>query len=212
MVMVSELGGSNRYVALALTQTLQIVGSKHQLLSSINVIILGWVKLSKIRPFQKFELNIPEFFLCFQKITKLDWPLEHHITLSLSLSLSLYIKFTVFFVHFACRATLEVTVKPQSGMSSPRERLLEELLTSCCKSTILVHLHPHTAISLTLQVENDDGMVCYQTLYCSYIKCFNPTSCYLHWSTVVVWPCWMLAFLSPMYSQHSHAVTLKMVY
>ena len=57
------------------------------------------------------------------------------------------------------RATLEVTIKPESGMSSPRERLLEELVTGCCKNTVLCELHPHTALSITLQVENDDGLV-----------------------------------------------------
>lgn len=58
------------------------------------------------------------------------------------------------------RATVDVVIKPETGMSTPRERLLEELITSCCKSTLLLKLHPHSAFSITLQVENDDGRVC----------------------------------------------------
>ena len=59
----------------------------------------------------------------------------------------------------ACRATVEVVVRPQSGLSSPRERLLEQLVGSCCKASLQSHLHPHTAISIVLQVENNDGAV-----------------------------------------------------
>ena len=59
----------------------------------------------------------------------------------------------------AYRATLEVVVRPQSGLSSPRERLLEQLVGSCCNAALQSHIHPHTAISLVLQVENDDGAV-----------------------------------------------------
>lgn len=58
------------------------------------------------------------------------------------------------------RAVVEVTVSPESGLSGPRERLLEQLVTSCCEAAIQVHLHPHTALSITLQVERDAGAVC----------------------------------------------------
>ena len=111
---------------------------------------------------------------------------------------------------FVCRATLEVTVKPQSGMPSPRERFLEEMVTSCCKSTVLSQLHPHTALSLTLQIENDDGMVCLSKHYKIHSSVNFNFSCSLHWSIAVVLPCWMRVFRSPLYSQLSLVATLKM--
>ena len=62
---------------------------------------------------------------------------------------------------FLCspRAALELVVRPESGLSSPRERLLEQLVRSCCQASVQTHLHPHTAISIVLQVENNDGAV-----------------------------------------------------
>ena len=54
---------------------------------------------------------------------------------------------------------MEVVVNPESGMSGPRERVQEHLLTSCCEAVLHADLHPHTAISLTLQVERDAGGV-----------------------------------------------------
>ena len=57
------------------------------------------------------------------------------------------------------RAALEVVVRPDSGLSSPRQRLLEQLVRSCCHASVQAHLHPHTAISIVLQVENNDGAV-----------------------------------------------------
>ena len=59
---------------------------------------------------------------------------------------------------------------PESGLSGPRERLLEQLVTSCCEGAIQVHLHPHTALSITLQVERDAGAVCGPwKLHCMYV-------------------------------------------
>ena len=58
-----------------------------------------------------------------------------------------------------CRAVLEVVLKPASGLSGPKERLVEQQLVSCCESVVLTQLHPHTALSVTLQVENDAGAV-----------------------------------------------------
>lgn len=65
--------------------------------------------------------------------------------------------FTLF--SFFHRAALEVVVRPDSGLSSPRERLLEQLVRSCCQASVQAHLHPHTAISIVLQVENNNGAV-----------------------------------------------------
>lgn len=57
------------------------------------------------------------------------------------------------------RATLDVVIKPESGLSSPKERQLEEFICSCCRNVVLTELHPHTAISIVLQVENSAGAV-----------------------------------------------------
>ncbi|KAL5463909.1 hypothetical protein EMCRGX_G032858 [Ephydatia muelleri] len=59
--------------------------------------------------------------------------------------------------ELADRATLEVVVKPDRGQSGPRERLMEQFIASTCDSLILTKRHPHTAISIILQVEKDDG-------------------------------------------------------
>lgn len=61
--------------------------------------------------------------------------------------------------HPLLRATLEVVVKPDRGQSGPRERLMEQFIASTCDSLILTKRHPHTAISIILQVEKDDGAV-----------------------------------------------------
>lgn len=61
--------------------------------------------------------------------------------------------------HSPLRATLEVVVKPDRGQSGPRERLMEQFIASTCDSIILTKRHPHTAISIILQVEKDDGAV-----------------------------------------------------
>ena len=58
-----------------------------------------------------------------------------------------------------CRATLDIVIKPESGLSSPKERQLEEFICSCCKNVVFTELHPHTAISIVLQVENSNGAV-----------------------------------------------------
>lgn len=50
-------------------------------------------------------------------------------------------------------------MKPSSGLSGPRQRQLEQLISGCCGAVIRTKAHPHTAISITLQVENDGGSV-----------------------------------------------------
>ena len=97
---------------------------------------------------------------CVSLAHLLNWTHFSAITLAMSIPL-IYTLSSKHGLHCmqSSRATLEVTIKPESGLSSPRERLLEELVTSCCKNTVLCELHPHTALSITLQVENDDGLV-----------------------------------------------------
>ena len=56
-------------------------------------------------------------------------------------------------------ATLEVIVRGESGPPGPRERLMESFIASCCESTILMDLHPHSAISVTIQILKDQGSV-----------------------------------------------------
>jgi hypothetical protein len=57
------------------------------------------------------------------------------------------------------RAILDVVVKPRSGQSGPGERMYEELISKTCETVVKTSQHPHTAISITLQVENDAGSV-----------------------------------------------------
>ena len=54
-----------------------------------------------------------------------------------------------------------MVVRAETGLLGTSERQLEGLMTSCCESCILTHLHPHTAISITLQIENNQGSVSY---------------------------------------------------
>lgn len=74
-----------------------------------------------------------------------------------------FLPLSVFFfaghAHPPHRAVLDVVVKPSSGLSSPHQRQLEQLILGCCKAVLRTKVHPHTAISITLQVENDGGAV-----------------------------------------------------
>lgn len=63
------------------------------------------------------------------------------------------------------RAVLEVVVRGETGLPTGRERQLEQLLAGCCAECIRVELHPHTAISVTVQVESNDGSVCWHYIY-----------------------------------------------
>ena len=65
-----------------------------------------------------------------------------------------------------------MVVKPNSGLSTPRQRQLEQLLSGCCAAVIRTKAHPHTAISITLQVENDGGSVSGEGGNQSQILCF----------------------------------------
>lgn len=55
-------------------------------------------------------------------------------------------------------ATLEVNIRPGSGVGGPRERWLESVLHSLLRSVVLVHLHPRTLVQVTLQVVREPGV------------------------------------------------------
>lgn len=88
---------------------------------------------------------------------------------------TLYIATTLF---KWCRAVLDVVVKPSSGLSGPRQRQLEQLISGCCGTVVRKKVHPHTAISVTLQVENDGGSVSSRHVVIHKIRC---------WMCVCVW-------------------------
>ena len=50
-------------------------------------------------------------------------------------------------------------VRKEVGIPGPPEHQLEAIMTACCENVILTHLHPHTAISVTLQIHNNNGSV-----------------------------------------------------
>ena len=54
---------------------------------------------------------------------------------------------------------MDVLVSPACGMSGTSERQLEKIVSSTCEACILTSLHPHTAISITLQIEHNAGAV-----------------------------------------------------
>jgi exosome complex component RRP46 len=55
-------------------------------------------------------------------------------------------------------ATIEVNIRPGSGVGGPRERWLESVLHSLLRSIVLVHLHPRTLVQITLQVVREPGV------------------------------------------------------
>jgi exosome complex component RRP46 len=55
-------------------------------------------------------------------------------------------------------ATIEVNVRPGSGVGGPRERWLETVVHSLLRSVVLVHLHPRTLVQVTLQVVREPGV------------------------------------------------------
>ena len=55
-------------------------------------------------------------------------------------------------------ATIEVNVRPGSGIGGPRERWLETVVHSLLRSIVLVHLHPRTLVQVTLQVVREPGV------------------------------------------------------
>lgn len=55
-------------------------------------------------------------------------------------------------------ATIEVNIRPGSGVGGPRERWLESVLHSLLRSIVLVHLHPRTLLQVTLQVVREPGI------------------------------------------------------
>ncbi len=62
--------------------------------------------------------------------------------------------------HEKCdKATIEVTFRQDIGLPGPIEHQLETLIATCCDNVILTNLHPHSAISITIQINTNDGSV-----------------------------------------------------
>lgn len=55
-------------------------------------------------------------------------------------------------------ATIEVNIRPGSGVGGSRERWLESVLHAVLRSVVLVHLHPRTLLQVTLQVVREPGI------------------------------------------------------
>ena len=66
------------------------------------------------------------------------------------------------------RAAVEVVLRPRVGMGQVEDKARESRLVSTLTSTILTVLHPRTAISINLQVEQEDG--------CLESACINAAS------------------------------------
>ncbi|KAK8394770.1 hypothetical protein O3P69_005924 [Scylla paramamosain] len=56
------------------------------------------------------------------------------------------------------RSHLEVCYSPSTGHSMIRERALESIIMRTVEQAILVHLHPRTAINITIQEMQSDGL------------------------------------------------------
>ena len=56
-------------------------------------------------------------------------------------------------------ATLEVIMRPRYGLPLPVDREREQLLSQTLHQIIIGSLHPRTAISVVVQVLNDDGSI-----------------------------------------------------
>ncbi|NXR10064.1 EXOS5 protein, partial [Semnornis frantzii] len=57
------------------------------------------------------------------------------------------------------KATLEVLLRPKTGLPGVLERSREQLLRQSCQEVVLGGLHPRTSVTLVLQVLNDAGSV-----------------------------------------------------
>ncbi|XP_078734902.1 exosome complex component RRP46 [Lampetra fluviatilis] len=55
------------------------------------------------------------------------------------------------------RATLEVILKPKTGLPGVREKSQEQFVRGVLEATLLSSLHPRTSITLVLQVVHDAG-------------------------------------------------------
>jgi exosome complex component RRP46 len=67
------------------------------------------------------------------------------------------------------RATLEVIVRPPAGLPGPREREMEGQLQGLFAPLIVSTLHPRAAISLVVQIVEDDGSVLAAAINCAAI-------------------------------------------
>ncbi|NXX50893.1 EXOS5 protein, partial [Tricholaema leucomelas] len=55
------------------------------------------------------------------------------------------------------KATLEVLLRPKTGLPGVLERSREQLLRQSCQEVVLGGLHPRTSVTVVLQVLNDAG-------------------------------------------------------
>ena len=65
------------------------------------------------------------------------------------------------------QATIEVTVRQDTGLPGSIEHQLEALVATCCENVIMTNLHPHTAISIAIQINTNDGSVSAVIQYCN---------------------------------------------
>jgi exosome complex component RRP46 len=57
------------------------------------------------------------------------------------------------------KATVDVTLKPKTGLPGCGEKVIEKIVRDTCEAVILTSLHPRSSISIVIQVEQDDGSV-----------------------------------------------------
>jgi exosome complex component RRP46 len=55
------------------------------------------------------------------------------------------------------KATVDVTLKPKTGLPGCGEKVIEKIVRDTCEAVILTSLHPRSSISIVIQVEQDDG-------------------------------------------------------
>ena len=104
------------------------------------------------------------------------------------------------------RAVVEVIVKPAQGQGGVRERLLEQSLAGCCECCVLSALHPHTALSIVLQIHTAQGSVSEETFS------LQPLTAVPHFLIVIIHSvcgivsssdrCWLPPLFSLLLSHH----------
>ncbi|MXQ96220.1 hypothetical protein E5288_WYG020203 [Bos mutus] len=58
------------------------------------------------------------------------------------------------------KATLEVILRPKTGLPGVAEKSRERLIRNTCEAVVLGALHPRTSITVVLQVVSDAGSLC----------------------------------------------------
>ncbi|KAK6638926.1 hypothetical protein RUM43_007196 [Polyplax serrata] len=70
-------------------------------------------------------------------------------------------------------ATVEVSYKPKTGLSSVTDKLKEATLTNICKTAILSSQHPRTSISVIVQEMQDSGGLLACSINCACLALMN---------------------------------------